>query len=872
MAKVAEALGIDIDEGLTGTQVTERRALYGENTIGEEHPRPAWMVLVKQFTNAMVAVLIGAVVVTALIGDTEDAAVIGGIVVLNGLVGFVQEYRAEWAMGALRDIAGGRALVRRAGVVVDIPAADLVPGDVVVIGAGDIVPADLRVIESHALQIDEATLTGESGAVAKTSAALPGSDGSVLGELINMAFRGTSITHGRGLGTVVATGPGTELGRIADLLESRAGVPTPLERRLSRLARQMAAGAVAVCAVVFLIGVARREPIDTMFLTAVSLAVAAIPEGLPAVITVALALGSQRMARHNAIVRKLTAVETLGSVTVICTDKTGTLTENQMSVERVWTPRGEYRVEGVGYDPVGAIMPAPRASDDPDLSAMAIVATLCNDATLRAPATVDARWQMSGDPTEASLLTMAGRLGAEPASLRAKWPRIGEIPFDAERRRMSTVHRGPEGVLVATKGALEAVLPLVAQDEQANCTIAAKIGAGWASEGFRVLALADRHLEGATERPEIALHLVGLVALTDPPRPESGPAVAACRDAGIEPVMITGDHPATAASIATRIGMPIGEWGVVTGHQLDQLTDTELAERIEQLRVFARVSPAQKLRIVDAWHARGATVAMTGDGVNDAPALRRADIGVTMGRTGTGVSKEAADMVLADDNFATIVHAVEEGRRIYDNIRRTVRYLLTTNSGEVWIMLLAPVLGLPLPLVPVQILWVNLVTDSLPAIALGLQRAEPATMRRRPRARSESLFAGGLWQHALLIGVLMAALVLPMQAAARAADWHWQTMVFTTVAFLQLGHALAVRSEVHRSVRLSDAPNPWLYGAVAGTVGVQLAVVYVPSLHGLFHTASLRPVELAAVVAVSSVVYVAVEIEKWFRRRRRADI
>jgi len=869
VAEVAEQdLGVDLVDGLSGSLAAERLAAYGPNQLGEGKRRPAWAVLAGQFTNAMSAVLAAAAVVTVLIGDVEDAVVIAAIVVLNGVVGFTQEYRAERAMAALRHMAGERATVRRDGLAAQVPAADLVPGDVVLVAAGDIVPADLRVADAHALRVNEAALTGESEPVAKGADPLPDVDGSVLGDLVNMAFRGTAVTYGRAVGLVVATGHDTELGRIAALLHAHSETPTPLERRLTGLARRMAVGAVVVCAVVFGVGVARGEQLHTMFLTSVSLAVAAIPEGLPAVITVALALGAQRMARRHAVVRKLTAVETLGSVNVICTDKTGTLTENRMAAERVWTPLGQYRVDGPGYDPTGTVTPAPAAPDAEDLARIATVAAACNDATLRAPAAPGAGWQLAGDPTEGALLALAGRLGTDPETLRTAWPRTTELAFDAQRRRMTTVHRAAGGgVLVATKGAIETVLPLIRTDERAICVRAAATAENWAAEGFRVLALADRHLDQTPERPEADLHLVGMVALADPPRAESAAAIAACRDAGIQAVMITGDHPATAAAIAARIGIPVDDAAVMAGDELDRLTDDQLIERVPQIRIFARVNPEQKLRVVDAWHARGGTVAMTGDGVNDAPALRRADIGVAMGQTGTDVSKEAADMVLSDDNFATIVHAVEEGRRIYDNIRRTVRYLLTTNSGEVWVMFLAPVLALPLPLVPVQILWINLVTDSLPAIALGLQRAEPDTMCRPPRAASESLFAHGLWQHALLVGLLMAAIVLPLQAAARAAGWHWQTMVFTTLAFLQLGHALAVRSELHSTLRPRDASNRWLTGAVVGTVAVQLTLIYVPALHGTFHTASLGAPELATVIALSSLVFFAVEIEKAVRRR-----
>jgi Ca2+-transporting ATPase len=560
-------------------------------------------------------------------------------------------------------------------------------------------------------------------------------------------------------------------------------------------------------------------------------------------------------------------VETLGSVNVICTDKTGTLTQNRMVAERVWTPLGQYRVEGQGYEPVGALVPAGARLDDEYLARLGAVAALCNDAVLRPPPSPGGTWQLTGDPTEGALLALAARIGTDPEVISRDWPRIEELAFDAARRRMTTVHLGERGVIVAAKGAVEAVVPVLHVEDRPRAIAAGAVAEQWAREGLRVLALADRHLDRVPTTAEVDLRLVGLVGMADPPRPEAAAAIRECRDAGIEVVMVTGDHAATAKAIAGRMGITVDDEAVMTGDEMQALDDPRLAERIGRIRVFARVDPAQKLRIVDSWHALGAVVAMTGDGVNDAPALRQADIGVAMGAIGTDVSKEAADIVLADDNFATIVHAVEEGRRIYDNIRRTVRYLITTNSGEVWVMFLAPILGLPLPLLPIQILWINLVTDGLPAIALGLQKAEPDTMRRPPRPAAQSLFAQGLWQHALGIGVLMAAVTLPMQAGARAAGWHWQTMVFTTLAFLQLGHALGVRSELRSVLRPRDSANPWLMAAVAGTVGVQLALVYVPALHGVFHTVALRPIEFVIVVTASTAAFFAVELEKWIRRR-----
>ncbi|HET6874746.1 MAG TPA: HAD-IC family P-type ATPase, partial [Acidimicrobiales bacterium] len=509
----------------------------------------------------------------------------------------------------------------------------------------------------------------------------------------------------------------------------------------------------------------------------------------------------------------------------------------------------------------------PPAGADPYLGRLATVAAACNDAALRPPTDPSGDWQITGDPTEAALLALAGRLGVDPDTARRDLPRIEEISFDATRRRMTTLHHRDGRVLIATKGALESLAPSLEPDDGTVADQAREVAHRWAADGLRVLALADRTTLDPGADPEAGLRLVGLVGIADPPRPEAAAAIAECRQAGIDTVIVTGDHAATAAAVARRIGVSTSVGSVMTGAELDALDDAGLARRVGNVGLFARVAPAQKLRIVDAWRSAGAVVAVTGDGVNDAPALRHADIGVAMGGIGTDVSKEAADMVLADDNFATIVHAVDEGRRIYDNIRRTVRYLITTNSGEVWVMFLAPLIGLPLPLLPVQILWINLVTDSLPAVALGLQPAEPDTMHRPPRAPTESLFARGLWQHAAAIGLLMAAVVLPMQAAARAAGWHWQTMVFTTLAFLQLGHALAVRAERRSTLRWRQAPNPWLYAAVAGTVAAQLALVYLPVLHHLFGTTALGPGEMLVVTGASTATFLAVEIEKWLSRR-----
>jgi len=837
----------------------------------ERGRKPTWRLFVEQFTNTMIIVLVIAAIVTAAIGDLKDTAVILAIVVLNGVIGFIQEHRAEEAMAALKQMTSPTARVVRDGEVAVVPAGVLVPGDLVRLEAGDIVAADLRLIEAAALRINEAALTGESEPAAKVTEALPQVTDALIADQRNMAFKGTAVTYGRGTGIVVATAMATSLGRIADLLQEHAAGLTPLQRRLSTLGKRLAAAALAVCAIVFAAGVARGETVELMFLTAVSLAVAAIPEGLPAVVTISLALGARRMARRRALARKLPAVETLGSVSVACSDKTGTLTQARMLVERVWTPEAEYSVAGTGYEPMGSIVGATDQADDPYLPRLAWVAAACNDAVLHAPPRAGDPWTITGDPTEGALLALAGKLGVSRRDVDAVLPRVAEVAFDATRRRMSTLHEDQGRVWVAVKGGVDALAALGSPEDHATWERAQVVADRYAAEGYRVLALAERSLSRLPddlEGAESGLSPLGLVAMADPPRPESADAVAAARSAGITPIMITGDHALTAQAIALRLGILTDGGKTLTGVELESLDDAAFDRIVDEVAVYARTNPEQKLRIVKAWKTRGAVVAMTGDGVNDAPALKLADIGVAMGITGTEVSKEAADMVLADDNFATIIAAVEEGRRIYDNIRRFVRYLLTTNSSEIWVMVLAPLAGLPIPLLPVHILWINLVTDGLPALALGVEPAERDAMRRPPRPMSESIFARGLWQHALWVGLLMGGVSLGIQAAALDLGWHWQTMVFSTLALLQLGHALAVRSERESFFRLGWRTNVPLAAAVAATVATQFAIIYLPPLQPIFETEALPPVELAVMLAASTLAFLGVEIEKWMIRRR----
>ena len=842
--------------GLEPPEAEARLREVGPNTLTEGRGRPPLGLLASQFADAMILVLAAAAAISALVGDVTDALVIVAIVILNGGLGFVQEYRAERAMAALRVLAAPTADVVRGGRVRRVPADALVPGDVVRLSAGAVVPADIRLLEAAALRVDEAALTGESTPVAKTTAALE--DGALpVADRTNMAYRGTVVTYGRGSGVVVATGMATEFGRIAGLLQETRRVPTPLQRRLASFGRVLAVAAAVVGAVVFVGGALRGEDPWLVFLTAVSLAVAAVPEALPAVVTITLALGARGMVQRRVLVRRLAAVETLGSVTYICADKTGTLTQNRMQVEAMYC------------DGVLARAPGRNGPWEELLRAMAV----SNDADL------DEGGRAVGDPTEVALRLAAEQAGLRKTEVERALPRAGEVPFDAERKRMTTVHALADGGAVSyTKGAVEAVLDLsthvltaagpVPVSRQAIVEVSDRMSA----DGLRVLAFAMRRWSappGATaDRVERDLVLLGLVGLADPPRPEAVEAVAVCRGAGIVPVMITGDHPLTARAVARRLGIVEGhDAAVMTGRELARLSAGELEDRVAGVRVYARVAPEQKLGIVRALQARGEVVAMTGDGVNDAPALRQADVGVAMGVTGTDVSKEASAMVLLDDSFASIVEAVREGRRIYDNLRRFVRYALTTNSGEAWTVFLAPFLGLPLPLLPVHILWMNLLTDGLPGLALAAEPAERDVMRRPPRPPKQSIFADGLAAHVVWVGALMAGLALSTEALYVGAESR-QTMVFAVLSFAQLAHVLAIRSERESVAGLGLLSNVPLAGAVALTVGLQLAVIYVPFANGLLHTVPLSAPELAVAVGASSIIFVVVEAEKAIRRRR----
>jgi P-type Ca2+ transporter type 2C len=899
---VVAKLGSDLRRGLSAEEVRVRLERYGPNELEERSGRGPWEILWEQFTSAMIIILIVAAVASALLGDYEDSIAIAVIVVLNAALGFGQEYRAERAMDALKRLSAPTVKVRREGHVREVSARELVPGDVVLLEAGNLVPADGRLLEGTNLRVQESALTGESEPVEKDPVALEEED-PPLGERANMVYSSTVVTKGRGLYVVTETGMATELGKIAAMIQTAGREQTPLQRRLDQVGKVLALAALVIVGVVFALGLLRGEDLELMFLTAVSLAVAAVPEGLPAVVTIALALGAQRMLRRRALIRKLPAVETLGSVTVICSDKTGTLTENRMTATVLDV--ADHTVElGGGSRPTSEPGPdgrlLPVVNDDPALALLLGGAALCNDALLDEGDEENGLHAL-GDPTEGALVVAAAREGLTKADLEAALPRVGEVPFDSGRKRMTTVHEvlsdlgsgipetlasvlndGAESApyVAFTKGGVDSLLEISnevwtdGQTEPLNGGWGERISAAnerLAENGIRVLGVGFRRLrlfDGSADELERDLTFLGMVGMIDPARPEARNAVDTCKRAGIRPVMITGDHPLTAGHIATELG--IAEDGrILTGRELARLSVEEVKDLVAEVPVFARVSPENKLDIVEALQDKGHIVAMTGDGVNDAPALRKADIGVAMGVTGTDVSKEAADMVLTDDNFATIVAAVEQGRVIYDNIRKFIKYLLTSNSAEILVMLVAPFLGLGLPLLPLQILWINLVTDGPPALALSAEPAERGTMRRPPHPPEETVFARGLGRHVLWVGVLMALVSLGVGVwYQQTAPEIWQTMVFTTLTLSQMSHVMAIRSGDESLFRVGLLSNKPLLGAVILTFVLQLLAIYVPFFQGFLETEALPIADFAIAVALSTLIFWGVEVEKWLARRK----
>ena len=852
---VLASLGTSPDDGLGQSEARRKLEEVGANEIEPQRGHSMLRLLAHQFADVMIALLIGAAIISGWLGDLTDTVAIVVIVVLNATVGVVQEYRAQRAVAALRRMSAPTARVLRDGAIIRVPARELVPGDIVHVEAGDVVPADMRLITATDLGVDESTLTGESVPVSK-SVDVVDVHAPALGERLNMAYKSTLVTRGRASGVVIATGRATEIGRIADLLRGARAARTPLQQRLARFSRRIALVVLAICLIVFATGLLQGRPTLLMFMTALSLAVAAVPEALPAVITLALGLGARRLGAKNALVRRLPAVETLGAVTYICADKTGTLTENRMRLSVL-------NAGGVEYADFPNAVPAAQ------VDRIGLILALCND--------VDAD-ALRGEPTELALVEGARALGFDKAQLSRDWPRTGELPFEAERRCMVTLHEGPEGPVALVKGAPERVIEgcvdLWTAEGRAPLTDSLLDTAdAMAKRGYRVLALAFRDDfadKAAIDAAELDRQwtFAGLVGLIDPPRPGALDAIRECRAAGIVPVMITGDHPATAEAIARDLMIADDTTESLTGTELASLSDDEFARRVEMIRVYARVDPEQKIRIVQALQGRGHFVAMTGDGVNDAPALKAATIGVAMGLRGTDVAREAAEVVLLDDSFATIVEAVHEGRRIFDDIRKFIRYTMTSNSGEIWVLLLAPLMGLPLPLLPLHILWINLVTDGLPGLALSAEPAERDVMQRKPRPPEESIFAGGMAGHILWVGLLIGGLTLATQAWTWNNDLpEWQTMVFTVLVFAQLFHCLAIRSERFSLLSVGPFSNPALMFAIAVTVLAQAAVIYVPFFNTVFRTVPLSAMQFGACLAIGSIVLAAVEIEKLLRRR-----
>ncbi|MTI84611.1 MAG: calcium-translocating P-type ATPase, SERCA-type [Firmicutes bacterium] len=865
--EVLKRLQSDPLRGLDDKEAGERAKRFGLNELARTPGIPAWQMFLNQFKDFMVIVLLAATAISGVLGEWADAITIMVIVVVNAILGLVQEYRAERSMEALRQLTAPEANVIRDGGERKIPSAELVPGDIVLVEAGDRVPADLRIIEEFNLEVEESALTGESFPVKKETGVISGETS--LGDTFNMAFFGTVVTRGRAKGMVVLTGMATEMGQIAGLIQTAAPEQTPLQRRLAQVGTWLVSFCLLICFLVVVVGIYRGLPAYQMFLAGVSLAVAAIPEGLPAIVTVALALGVQRMIKRNAIIRKLPAVETLGCATVICSDKTGTLTQNEMTVRKAFIGGVSVDISGEGYEPHGNFKMD--HVNEEDFKIFMEIASLCNNSSLQRGSIdvgglfrkikqgVRKTWSISGDPTEGALLVMAAKAGVWKERLLKKQTLVHEIPFDSERKRMSVVYNKQGKSVLYTKGAPDVVLDLCSHYVQngkkhvLTPQVKRKImdgNASLAENALRVLALAYKELPGKEvyteeEAFESSLVFVGLAGMIDPPRAEAIKAVYTCKRAGIKTVMITGDHQVTARAVAAEMGiLDRKNELVLTGVDLDGMSDERLEKVINKVAVCARVSPKHKLRIVRALKNKGHVVAMTGDGVNDAPAVKEADIGISMGVTGTDVTKEASAMVLADDNFSSIVAAVEEGRGIYDNIRKFIRYLLSCNVGEVLVMFLAVLGGLPLPLLPIQLLWMNLVTDGLPAMALGIDPIEKGIMSRKPRDPGEGVFSEGLSWRILGTGIIFAAGTLGvfiMSYIDSGLDLGIaRTMAFNTLVFFQLLFVFACRSEHQSLLQVGIFTNKYLIIAVLISTALQLSVTYVPVLQPIFKTVPLQ--------------------------------
>lgn len=931
--RVTALLQSDRSDGLNASQISDRLDKYGTNELVETGGRSALTIFIDQFKNIMLIMLIAVAIISAILDVREamvsdqfifpkDAVSILVIVLLNGILGYVQESGAEKALAALKDLATSKVRVIRDGKTLEVDSKELVPGDVMLLEAGVKVAADGRILEEANLQVRESALTGESQAVNKEAGAqLP--ENVPLGDRINLVFSGTEVVQGRGTVLVTGTGMQTELGKIATALQGVETEPTPLQKRMNQLGNVLVTGSLILVAIVIIGGTLYDSSLFAELVeVSLSMAVAVVPEGLPAVITVTLALGTQRMVRRNALIRKLQAVETLGSVTTICSDKTGTLTQNKMVVQAVRTARHSLQVTGDGYAPEGAFIANQLAEDskqidissEPGIRQLLFACVLCNDAVLQKE---NGEWAILGDPTEGALLSLAGKAGLRKDRQERSYPRVGEFPFSSERKRMSVMvrrmkdegggmnerqraeGRGQQAesdsqsssFVMFTKGSPELTLERCTQiqvgkqvepltNEQRSVIL--EQNNQLAGRGLRVLGFAGKPLtelppEGSEEVSEHGLTWLGLVGMLDAPRPEVREAVAKCRVAGIRPVMITGDHQLTAQAIAEDLGIIQSGATTLTGQQLEGLTDADLANAVEEVSVYARVSPEHKLRIVRALQKRGHVVAMTGDGVNDAPALKQSDIGVAMGITGTDVSKEASDMVLLDDNFATIVSAVEEGRVVYTNIRRFIKYILGSNIGEVLTIAASPLLGLGgVPLSPLQILWMNLVTDGLPALALAVEPGRSSIMQQSPKDPKESIFARGLGSYMIRVGIILAIVSIALMIWAYGYTERvqgngldrerWQTMVFTTLCLAQMGHAFAVRSSNRLMIEVNPFSNPFVLISVVLTSILQILLIYVEPLRNFFNTHYLSGIELLICIGFSSLVFVWIEFEKLFIR------
>ncbi|HHU62601.1 MAG TPA: calcium-transporting P-type ATPase, PMR1-type [Clostridiales bacterium] len=860
--EVGNILKTSLQEGLSGQHALELLEQYGPNELEHGKSKTVLSMFIDQFKNFMVIILLIAAVISGLLGEVKDTVIILAIVILNSVLGTAQENKAEKSLAALKKMAAPHAKVIRDGQPESIPASQLVPGDLVVLEAGDFVPADLRLTESANLKIQEAALTGESVPVEKSTDSLDGRD-IPLGDRTNMAYSGSIVTYGRGRGIVVATGMDTEMGKIAHMLQKQEGVKTPLQKRMENLGKTMGVAVLAICGIIFLVGILYGKEIFAMFFTSVSLAVAAIPEGLPAIVTVVLAIGVQRMIRRNAIIRKLPAVETLGSATVICSDKTGTLTENRMTVERVYYNGSILRVKEMDKE-----------RTDNTFRLLVQIGLLCNDSQVKNDG---GTLQTIGDPTETALVDLAFKMGMDKDAEQKLYPRVGEIPFDSDRKLMTTLHQWTDGYRVYTKGAPDELLSrcthilvndgvMELDEDMKNRVLSANRDMGY--NALRVLGAAYKPIsqipQGDREQAlENKLIFVGLFGMIDPPRPEVMDAVMLCKRAGIKPVMITGDHKITAVAIARALGMLKDESEAISGGELDAMTQQQLEDNVDKYSVYARVSPEHKMRIIKAWQARGQVVAMTGDGVNDAPALKSADIGVAMGITGTDVAKEASDMVLTDDNFATIVSAVREGRVIYTNILKTIQFLLSCNVGEILVLLVATLANWDIPLLPIHILWVNLVTDSFPALALGVDPPEAGIMDKKPRSPKKGVFDKGMIIRICYQGVMVGTLTLIAFLIGKATNTATgQTMAFSVLAISQLIHVFNVRSNERSLFRTGLLSNGYLLWAVAVSLALQLLVMLTPGLTRLFSIVQLNFQQWLAVVVLSLMPIAVVEILK----------